>query len=234
MPVDDTHCQNCTTVIPKNAQYCPRCGQSVIDIRQPWLPLAQKMLGEVFDWDGRMITTLRNLILHPGRLTREFILGHRKRYTSPIRLYLVISVLFFYIFPLIIPESPTDTSASPAELATESYSRMMFVLLPVFALIVKLFYRGRYYLQHLVFSMHVFSAMFLVFAVMLSLESLADESNVWAGVQITVFAYMVGYCLTALKVAYDQTWIVSGLKLAGLVALFLPTLAAAMQLASRF
>ena len=131
-----------------------------------------------------------------------------------------------------MPVMPIETSVAPSELAAEKYSKMMFVLLPVFALLVKLFYRKQFYIQHLIFSMHVFSAMFVVFAVMLSMEGLADESLFWVIVQIMVFVYMIWYCLMALKVAYGQTWMLSLLKLVGLVALFLPTLSGALLLAS--
>ena len=37
----------------------------------------------------------RVLFARPGALTREYLAGHRQRYTPPLRLYLVFSVLFF-------------------------------------------------------------------------------------------------------------------------------------------
>lgn len=234
MTPGETQCRNCAANIPGSAKYCHTCGQSVIDIRQPWLPLLAEMLGDVFDWDGKTLTTLRYLLTSPGKLTREFVLGHRKRFTSPVRLYLVVSVLFFFVFPVIMPAAPGESAVSPDELATESYSKMMFVLLPVFALFLKLLYRERFYLQHLVFSMHVFSAMFLVFAAMLSMENPADESLVWIVIQSTVFGYMLWYCLMALKVVYEDNWGMTILKFAALVALFLPTLSGGLNLASKF
>ena len=205
-----------------------------MDIKQPWLPLVTKMLGDVFDWDGRTLTTLKHLMLRPGKLTWEFVQGHRKKYTSPIRIYLVVSFLFFFIFPMIMPVRPGDGATSPETLATESYSKMMFVLLPVFALLLKVFYRGQYYLQHLVFSMHVFAAMFIVFAMMLAMENPADESIAWIIVQLAVFGYMIWYCMMALRVAYEETWLTTTLKFARLVALFLPTISGALQLATLY
>ena len=172
-------------------------------------------------------------MIRPGKLTQDYVKGLRKRYTSPVRLYLVVSVLFFIIFPIIMPAIPGESS-SPENLATESYSKMMFVLLPVFALFLKLLYRERFYLQHLIFSMHVFSAMFLVFAVMLSMENLADQSIAWTITQSIVFGYMLWYCLMALRVVYENNWGFTLLKFAALVALFLPTLSGGLNLASKF
>lgn len=229
--LNHNQCQNCNSVIPDEGRFCPVCGQSVMDIRQPWIPLLKQLLGEVFDWDGRMITTLKRLLLSPGRLTLEFVQGHRIRHTPPVRLYLAVSLLFFFIFPLIMPQNPAQGPAAPIGQATENYSRMMFLLLPVFALLVKLFHRKQFYMQHLIFSMHLFSAMFIVFAVMLSMENLADQSLAWVVAQVAVFSYMLWYLVMALKVAYEQTWMMATLKSAGLVALFLPTLSGALNLA---
>jgi hypothetical protein len=46
--------------------------------------------------DGRIVETVRSLV-HPGRLTREFLEGHRARYISPVRLYLTASLLYFLV-----------------------------------------------------------------------------------------------------------------------------------------
>ncbi|MDX1410053.1 MAG: DUF3667 domain-containing protein, partial [Saprospiraceae bacterium] len=193
-----------------------------------------KMLGEVFDWDGRAINTIKHLLVHPGRLTLDYLAGFRKKHTPPIRLYLVVSLLFFIILPIIMPTPAEPDPVSADTLATEQYSRMMFVLLPVFALFLKLLYRNRFYVEHLVFSMHVFSAMFLVFALMLSMENPADQSLIWVSIQVAVFAYMIWYCLTALHVVYQDSWWVCALKFIALVALFLPTLSGGLNLASQF
>ncbi|MBV8306736.1 MAG: DUF3667 domain-containing protein [Gammaproteobacteria bacterium] len=45
--------------------------------------------------DSRLWRTLGALLLRPGYLTRQFLEGRRARYLPPVRLYLVISLLFF-------------------------------------------------------------------------------------------------------------------------------------------
>ncbi len=47
--------------------------------------------------DGRIFQSFRGLLLSPGFLTREYLVGHRTRWISPIRLYLIASVIFFAI-----------------------------------------------------------------------------------------------------------------------------------------
>src|SRR5207302_494249 len=45
--------------------------------------------------DSRLWRTLTALLFKPGYLTREFLAGRRARYLPPVRLYLVLSVVFF-------------------------------------------------------------------------------------------------------------------------------------------
>ncbi|HUE48105.1 MAG TPA: DUF3667 domain-containing protein, partial [Steroidobacteraceae bacterium] len=48
--------------------------------------------------DSRLWRTLNALLFKPGYLTREFLSGRRARYLPPVRLYLVLSVVFFIWF----------------------------------------------------------------------------------------------------------------------------------------
>jgi hypothetical protein len=47
--------------------------------------------------DSRLWSTMIALLFKPGFLTREFIAGKRVRYLPPLRLYLVLSVVFFLV-----------------------------------------------------------------------------------------------------------------------------------------
>jgi len=63
--------------------------------------------------DSRLWRTLFALLFKPGFLTREFLEGRRVRYLPPLRLYLVLSVLFFLVVGAEHPE------ATPVILKTE-------------------------------------------------------------------------------------------------------------------
>jgi hypothetical protein len=54
-------------------------------------------------------STILALLFKPGFLTREFLSGRRARYLPPLRLYLVLSVLFFLILGL-SPHEPRVVS----------------------------------------------------------------------------------------------------------------------------
>ena len=88
-------CKNCQAGL--NGAYCSTCGQKDVDLERPILGLLGGVIKETFELDGRSALTVKTLFRHPGLLTSEFLDGRRRRYTSPLRLYLVISIAFFVV-----------------------------------------------------------------------------------------------------------------------------------------
>ncbi|MEE4282931.1 MAG: DUF3667 domain-containing protein [Pseudomonadales bacterium] len=56
-----------------------------------------ELLRETFDVDSRILNTFRLLLIQPGQLAVEFSRNRRASYISPIRLYLFISLGFFFL-----------------------------------------------------------------------------------------------------------------------------------------
>jgi hypothetical protein len=223
-------CKNCKERLAVNARFCHVCGQSIKEISRPWREFAGEAFEDLFDVDGRMLTSLRLLLSRPGFLSHEYINGRRNAYTPPIRMYLVISLVFFFVLPLILPES----SANPEhKVSVDLYSKGMFLLLPVFALLLKVFYRAEFYLAHLVFTTHLFSAMYIVLAFMFSIENLADRYLAVALLQFVLLVYMLVYSVVALRVTYEEKWQKSALKFVALLFAFLPVLGIVIEFASR-
>ncbi|HVG55038.1 MAG TPA: DUF3667 domain-containing protein [Vicinamibacterales bacterium] len=88
-----SHCLNCGAAL--QGTFCSHCGQRVI----PAHPTVRELAGDAYDelvgWDGKFAATIRTLITRPGALTHEFLEGRRARYLSPVRLYLMCSVVYF-------------------------------------------------------------------------------------------------------------------------------------------
>lgn len=89
-----THCENCGA--PLNGHYCSQCGQPAIDYRRSFGHVLVDVLNEFLNWDSKFFTTIGLLIVKPWRLTNEFLAGRRVRYLHPLRLYLLVSILFFF------------------------------------------------------------------------------------------------------------------------------------------
>ena len=222
-------CTNCSKPLPGQAEFCPACGQSIKVIKRPWRVVIGELLTELFDFDGRMLLSLRCLLTRPGFLTYEYTNGRRFSYTSPVRMYLLISLVFFFVLPLILPES---TVTNPdQQVSVDQYSQAMFVLLPIFALLLKLLYRKAFYLEHIIFTAHLFSAMFVAFAAILSMENQADRYIVVLLIQLVLLVYVLAYLLIALRVTYQDGWLKTCLKSLALLVMFLPIIGGVIELA---
>ena len=83
-------------------------------------------------------------------------------------------------------------------------SWIFFFLLPVFALVLKLFYirRGQNYIRHLIFSTHLHSFLFIDFFLIILLNMLF--SNFPGEITLLLFAVFPVYFIVALKKFYGQ------------------------------
>ena len=88
-------CANCGH--PRNSRFCPKCGQNDRDYIRSLPPLLGDILKETFELDSRIRRTVRPLFLRPGELASEFSRNRRASYMSPVRLYLVTSIAFFFL-----------------------------------------------------------------------------------------------------------------------------------------
>ena len=98
-------CENCAAALV--GPYCSECGQRHHEhpVHSFWHFL-QEATEDLTHADSRLWLTLRALLFRPGSLTREFLDGRRARYLPPVRLYLVVSLLFFFITGLVTSLGP--------------------------------------------------------------------------------------------------------------------------------
>jgi Protein of unknown function (DUF3667) len=112
-----SECGNCGATLM--GPYCHACGQHVHESARSISALTHDAWHLATHIDGRFWQTLYILLLKPGKLTKEYFAERRARYLPPVRLYLVLSVLFF-AFGLATPQKQgapaTNTLRSPAAL----------------------------------------------------------------------------------------------------------------------
>ena len=94
----DLACRNCGEQAP--LKFCPECGQETT-LHPPTLgEFLHEFVGHYVALEGTLWRTLALLLRKPGRLTREYLDGRRRRYVLPLRLYLTASFVFFLVLKL--------------------------------------------------------------------------------------------------------------------------------------
>jgi len=98
----------------------------------------------------------------------------------------------------------------------------MFFILPIFALILKVFYRKRgRYAHHLVFSFYFFAFLFTVFSLIVGVNFIKNIPD-WIDLLIVLSVFF--YLIAALKRFYQQGWFKSFLKGSLTTIVFFPLL----------
>jgi hypothetical protein len=92
-------CENCATSL--QGDFCHQCGQSAHSPVRSFGHAVEEVFESLWHLDGRIFSTLRQLLL-PGRLAADYLAGHRTRYIPPIRLFVILSVLTFFIARLAV------------------------------------------------------------------------------------------------------------------------------------
>jgi hypothetical protein len=98
--------------------------------------------------------------------------------------------------------------------------KMMFFLLPLFGVLLKLFYNRKkyFYVDHAIFSLHFHSAVFLLFLVFAGLELLFPSLSPYFSIMELLFALV--YLVIALRNTYQQSALISVFKSTGLVLIY--------------
>lgn len=274
------HCDNCYATI--TGEFCANCGQPARNYLTSLFAIIGDFIDDTFNYDSRFFRTLRPLLLKPGFLTNEFVRSRRQHYLPPVRMYIFVSLLFFFAATLLtdlsIIDKDADSNPPPVASAEELQGRrrlayeeeleelnrrfgigvdasaaeakeeqgqgftwsgfeerlessareiekypgafmqrvmqhiptMMFVFLPLVALVLKLAYIGsrRYYVEHLVFTLHYHSAVFLIFLLWLlwaELVERVEQLQVLAGwVSAAVWIYITYYLYRSMRRVYGQ------------------------------
>jgi hypothetical protein len=88
-------CLNCGRAV--SARFCSECGQENTDYHVSLGRLIADLFEELFQLESRLWRSLWMLFRKPGLLTREYNAGRRVSYTTPLRLYLIASVVYFFV-----------------------------------------------------------------------------------------------------------------------------------------
>ena len=235
-----TRCKNCEAAL--DGPYCGQCGQRNIDLERPFSALLGETLRETFDVDGRVARTLRTLLLRPGVLTVEYVAGRRRRYSSPLRFYLVVSVLFFVVAGWIAGQGALledgqtmeGAAADQARLVGDLLPKLMFLLLPAFALILKATYRRRRYFDHLIHALHLHTSAYIALALMLPLEEAASDSVALLVVQFVLLAYLLVAFVMSLKRVYGTGWLPAIARALAIIVGYMILVAALLEFAGTF
>lgn len=229
-----TECLNCAA--PLSGPFCAGCGQKAAPPDPTFHQFLHELTHETLHVDGRVFRSMRLLFTRPGFLTRELLHGRRASYLTPMRLYLIFSVLYFVLAmyaPLEVTsridpqkgrvvmtggitlsgdivEGRTDLEVAGLvrDLQHKWTPRLMFVMVPVFGAFVMLGSRRRptRFPRHLYFAIHTHAAWFGILSLGMAIRFTRLPLANEAAGLLTVAA-ILGYTAIAIRTVYGSGWL---------------------------
>lgn len=95
---ENKNCLNCGQHVEE--RFCPHCGQENIESRHPFYYLFTHFIEDFTHYDGQFWGTLKNLMFKPGALTNTYLEGKRQKFVPPVKLYIFVSFITFFVFAL--------------------------------------------------------------------------------------------------------------------------------------
>jgi hypothetical protein len=240
LPQQQARCANCGDRLA--GKFCASCGQKKVDKHEFALRhFFSHLLHEITHLDSnKILRTLRALILKPGLLTKEYLDGRKGQYINPIRVYLTISAVYFLFAWGALASAggggvqdmqnrtffvtlAQQKGVEPAVLALRiqdkagKYSAVLrFASVLVSGLFLMLLYRGtgRYYVEHLIFSLHFYAFDFLAKCVVAILYLTSEYTGHTTYIVSRSGYYVLAliYLYFALARVYGQSRSRTGLK----------------------
>jgi len=237
-----TVCENCSAEL--RGPFCHSCGQRAESLPAGALGYLSRLMTGIVGYDSRVLRSVVGLLFRPGRLTAEYLRGRRIHYIEPLQIYLLSAAAFFLVhayrpFIQFNPETGGASSTLGPASATGNLSEtvvqrletqgitlevfaerfdawvsaylpvLLLALLGVFTLLIWAL-NGRSkksFATHAVFTLH-WSAFYLILE---GVFRVVPIPNIWS-----VLIGLV-YLVVAMRVVYQQNWLISAIKaLAGL------------------
>ena len=218
-------CPNCNNELTGN--FCSNCGQKRHELQDRKVStFVRNFFEESFSFDSKFLKTLKYILFRPGFLTYEYIQGRVASYVTPLKMYLFVSVVTFFVTSLInsddlkslseafeLKEGQVEKYIMNTGIQYEVFETrfnneyqaklpLYFLMLMIlFSLPLKVIYLNtkRLYVEHLVFAMHFFTFLLVMVAVSTITDLIFEDSTLFFVCVVPFF-----YLFFAIKNAYGQ------------------------------
>ena len=110
----DGVCVNCGAKLA--GPFCHACGQAG-HLHRSMLHIVEEFFHGILHFDSKAWRTLPLLMFRPGKLTHDYIHGHRVRYVTPMAMFLFSVFMMFMVFSLLGGGGKVPVAIPPTEQA---------------------------------------------------------------------------------------------------------------------
>jgi hypothetical protein len=114
----DKTCLNCRYVVEN--RFCSNCGQENTDTRKTFHHLFIHFFADLTHYENAFWKTIKNLLFKPATLTRAYLSGKRLSYLAPVRLYIFISFITFFLITVFPNRDSTSSNSNDEKVMVKS------------------------------------------------------------------------------------------------------------------
>jgi Protein of unknown function (DUF3667) len=108
-------CANCHYSFDEVNNYCPNCGQENHTHKLPIKHFAVELAESLTHFDTKVFRTFKEMLLKPGLVVKNYNNNKRARYVPPIRIYIFMSFIFFFLITVLYSHSVEKNSVKMQE-----------------------------------------------------------------------------------------------------------------------
>jgi hypothetical protein len=113
-------CNNCGSSLHEDYNFCPVCGQANTDNNVTFYTLIKEFVDNYLGLDSKLAHSLVPFLFKPGALTNRFHEGKIKHFIHPVRLYLVMSLFYFFTISYLLSDFNLKDLSDDSEITTAS------------------------------------------------------------------------------------------------------------------
>ncbi len=189
------NCLNCGNAVEGHA-YCSVCGQRTALGRLGWRDVARDINQQLVEGNLPWITTLRRLVVDPGRVAWDYVEGRRAIYVHPLKFAfygIVIATLIDMGLTEGLPFDPTIAGWRRFLLDSPPVFWLLMSPVPVVALRLAFFRHHFNTVEIWAFVLYMHGLLPMMYVILVVIEQLLVTADLYTGIARALFAIvMVG------------------------------------------
>ncbi len=199
-------CLNCGASL--SGPFCSECGQPKTAQLAPLNEWLGDFLDTFLNLDSKLLRTIKKILFQPGLATVDFGKGKRVPYSSPLKVYIIVSAISFAVMTL---QSSFGTNAfMPGGNGAQQSIQLLFPVLnllsPFITAAIMSVVQSKFYFQlHLAFSLHYWIFFIAITTPMIFIPA----TTIWALVGFSILCIV---CSIYLFLAHKAVYVASPLE----------------------
>lgn len=103
----ENNCLNCGNIV--EVRFCSHCGQENLILDLPFYFAFLSYFQTKAKYDKNLIKSTKTLIKEPGFLTKEYTKGRRASHLEPVRFYIAVSFIVFFVTSFLYSQHHTQS-----------------------------------------------------------------------------------------------------------------------------